>query len=72
MTDWRDRARCVNTDPESFFPESGETSPTAIKVCRGCPVSKQCLDFAMTKDIPFGIWGGLTQRQRLRLIRRAA
>jgi hypothetical protein len=70
--DWRSRAACRNTPPELFFPaaDSGparEAQVAAAKaVCAGCPVRTQCLDEALAR-IPYGICGGLTERERHRL-----
>ena len=71
---WRQDALCAETDPEAFFPEKGGSTRDAKRVCSGCPVRAQCLDFALANDERFGIWGGLSERERrrLRLMRRDA
>jgi WhiB family transcriptional regulator, redox-sensing transcriptional regulator len=78
---WRSSAACLSADPDLFFPISS-TGPAkrqiarAKVICAGCPVSSECLDFALTHDQTHGIWGGTTaedrQRERRRRRRRAA
>ena len=68
--DWKDRALCAETDPEAFFPEKGGSTREAKKVCVSCDVRSECLDFALGNDERFGIWGGLSERERRRLKRR--
>ena len=67
---WQERALCAQTDPEAFFPEKGGSTRDAKRVCEACPVSGKCLDYAMANDEKFGIWGGLSERERRRLRRR--
>ncbi|WP_456992472.1 WhiB family transcriptional regulator [Geodermatophilus sp. SYSU D01105] len=64
---WRLDALCAETDPEAFFPEKGGSTREAKRVCAGCPVRSQCLEFALANDERFGIWGGLSERERRRL-----
>jgi hypothetical protein len=47
-----------------FFPGRGESAGPARRVCSACPVRQQCLDYAITNRIAYGIWGGLTERER--------
>ena len=70
--EWRLDALCAETDPEAFFPEKGGSTREAKRVCTGCEVRAECLEFALTNDERFGIWGGLSERERrrIRLIRR--
>lgn len=79
--DWRSAGACVSADPDLFFPISmkgpGEKQIGQAKaICAGCQVKQECLDFAMTHDLPYGIWGGSTpedrQRERRRKRRAAA
>jgi WhiB family redox-sensing transcriptional regulator len=69
---WQERALCAQTDPEAFFPEKGGSTREAKRVCTGCDVRAECLEYALTNDERFGIWGGLSERERrrLRLLRR--
>ncbi|SLC73292.1 WhiB family transcriptional regulator [Mycobacteroides abscessus] len=66
---WQERALCAETDPEAFFPEKGGSTREAKRVCQGCEVKDQCLEYALTNDERFGIWGGLSERERRRLKR---
>ena len=69
---WQDRALCAQTDPEAFFPEKGGSTREAKKVCRTCDVRAECLEYALEHDERFGIWGGLSERERRRLKRGTA
>ena len=68
---WQELALCAETDPEAFFPEKGGSTREAKKVCSGCEVRRECLEYALASDQRFGIWGGLSERERRRLKRRA-
>ena len=68
---WQDKALCAQTDPEAFFPEKGGSTREAKKVCSSCEVRAECLDYALAHDERFGIWGGLSERERRKLKRRA-
>ena len=68
---WLDGALCAQTDPEAFFPEKGGSTREAKKVCRSCEVRAECLEYALEHDERFGIWGGLSERERRRLKRGA-
>ena len=68
---WQERALCAQTDPEAFFPEKGGSTREAKKVCTSCDVRAECLDYALANDERFGIWGGLSERERRKLKRRA-
>ena len=57
-------------DPDLFFPERGASTREAKEVCRGCVVREECLEYALTNGEKFGIWGGMSERERRR-IRRA-
>jgi WhiB family redox-sensing transcriptional regulator len=68
---WQRDAICSQTDPEAFFPEKGGSTRDAKKICSGCDVKQKCLDYALANDERFGIWGGLSERERRKLKRRA-
>nr|WP_269204429.1 WhiB family transcriptional regulator [Motilibacter deserti] len=68
---WQERALCAQTDPEAFFPEKGGSTREAKKVCLSCEVRSECLDYALAHDERFGIWGGLSERERRKLRRQA-
>lgn len=67
---WQERALCAQTDPEAFFPEKGGSTREAKKVCVSCEVRAECLEYALENDERFGIWGGLSERERRKLKRR--
>ncbi|MGP9682734.1 MULTISPECIES: WhiB family transcriptional regulator [unclassified Brachybacterium] len=67
---WQERALCAQTDPEAFFPEKGGSTREAKKVCVSCDVRAECLEYALENDERFGIWGGLSERERRKLKRR--
>ncbi|CAB4892308.1 MAG: WhiB family transcriptional regulator [Actinobacteria bacterium] len=68
---WQADALCAQTDPESFFPEKGGSTRDAKKICSSCEVRSECLEYALANDERFGIWGGLSERERRKLRRRA-
>src|SRR3954447_20396446 len=68
---WQERALCAQTDPEAFFPEKGGSTREAKKVCLGCDVRGECLEYALQNDERFGIWGGLSERERRKLKKKA-
>ena len=67
--EWQERALCAQTDPEAFFPEKGGSTREAKRICLGCEVRDSCLEYALAHDERFGIWGGLSERERRRLKR---
>src|SRR6478735_5375240 len=69
---WQDDANCLGVDPDLFFPERGASTREAKEVCRGCVVREECLEFALQNGEKFGIWGGLSERERRRLRRQRA
>ena len=68
---WQTDALCAQTDPEAFFPEKGGSTREAKKVCLTCEVRGECLEAALLNDERFGIWGGLSERERRKLKKRA-
>ena len=67
---WQEYANCLGVDPDLFFPERGASTKEAKEVCRGCVVRDECLEYALSNGEKFGIWGGMSERERRR-IRRA-
>ncbi len=70
-TEWRESGACITADPELFFPiASGGVSvrqaEQARRICAGCHVRRQCLQFAMDFGEAHGIWGGTTPEERRR------
>ncbi|MGW2844406.1 WhiB family transcriptional regulator [Streptomyces sp. NPDC001274] len=76
-SDWRVRGACQGIDPELFWPK-GESHPAraqaeqAKQVCRTCQVRRQCLEWAVEAREDFGVWGGLSERERRQVHRRKA
>jgi WhiB family transcriptional regulator, redox-sensing transcriptional regulator len=69
---WWDLANCLGVDPDLFFPERGASTREAKEVCRGCVVRMDCLEYALTNSEKFGIWGGMSERERRRIRRQRA
>ena len=69
--DWRAYAACAKSDPDLFVAAGAIEHKLAKRVCRACPVRKECLAYAMDEPVDHGIWGGLTERERRRYRRQA-
>ena len=69
INDWTTRAACRVTDPDTLFVQ-GAAQNRAKAVCVGCPVRTECLADALDHNIEFGVWGGMTERERRALLRR--
>lgn len=69
---WQDDALCAQVGQEMFFPEKGGSTRDAKRICEGCDVKAQCLAYALESGQRFGIWGGLSERQRRALIKARA
>jgi WhiB family redox-sensing transcriptional regulator len=69
---WAVDAVCAQTDPELFHPDRGGSITAAKRVCAGCPATTQCLDWALATNQRWGIWGGLSTRERDHVRRAAA
>jgi len=69
--DWRAAGACLSADPDLFFPIAttsglaGRQITEARRICAGCQVRQQCLDFAMRTGETHGIWGGTTPEERI-------
>jgi WhiB family redox-sensing transcriptional regulator len=66
--DWRVSANCQHSEPDELFVR-GAKQHDAKSVCAGCPVLAECLSHALDNRIEFGVWGGLTERQRRALLK---
>lgn len=66
---WQGQANCLGVDPDLFFPERGSSTREAKGVCGGCAVREDCLEYALANGEKFGIWGGLSERERRRIRR---
>ena len=69
IADWTARAACKETDPDELFVQ-GAAQNRAKLICRGCVVRTECLADALDNRIEFGVWGGMTERERRALLRR--
>ena len=69
---WAAYAACREANPDLFFSAHEEETAAAIRICRGCPVSDECLDWALEMRVRYGIWGGATERERRRMLRKSA
>jgi WhiB family redox-sensing transcriptional regulator len=66
-TPWIADALCAQVDTDLFFPEKGGSTREAKQICRECTVAAECLDYALSHGERFGIWGGMSERQRRKL-----
>jgi len=73
---WRTQAACLDRDPSLFFLEKGDNQTgrtrAAKAICATCPVRVECLDYAVSLRLMYGVWGGLTYTQRRRIWQEAA
>jgi WhiB family redox-sensing transcriptional regulator len=60
---WVSKARCRSTDPDEFFVHGAAQRKAAV-ICQHCPVVAECLAYALDNQMEFGVWGGMTERQR--------
>lgn len=67
-TNWQAYGLCRQVDPELFFPGTGEPTAEPVRICTGCTVRAQCLEWAL-KYNERGIWGGTTTAERRRILR---
>ena len=72
QANWQDQANCLGVDPDLFFPERGASTKEAKSVCQSCVVREDCLEYALAQGEKFGIWGGLSERERRRIRRQRA
>ena len=64
---WQADGACRGADPELFFPPTDEEAAIAKSFCATCPVRVACLAFSIERNERFGVWGGLTEKERARL-----
>lgn len=62
--EWAEQALCANADPELFFPPDGDSGALAKQICSRCTVQPECLAYAIDANEEFGIWGGMTWKER--------
>jgi WhiB family transcriptional regulator, redox-sensing transcriptional regulator len=68
---WRQAAACRGYPAEMFYPETAAEVAAAKRVCAGCKVRERCLELALRNKEQYGVWGGMTERERARAIRRS-
>jgi WhiB family redox-sensing transcriptional regulator len=66
---WQDQAACHGIDPDVFFPTSEEEAGPALAFCGACEIRQTCLAWALKNGERYGVWGGLTEQQRRRVVR---
>ncbi|WP_327350465.1 WhiB family transcriptional regulator [Streptomyces sp. NBC_01304] len=66
---WEERAACRTADPDELF-VAGAAQSDAKRICGACEVKTECLAYALDERIEFGVWGGMTERERRALLRR--
>ena len=64
---WVADALCAQTDPDAFFPEKGGSTREAKRTCMACDVRAECLDYALRNNERYGVWGGLSDRERRKI-----
>ncbi|MFY1679526.1 MULTISPECIES: WhiB family transcriptional regulator [unclassified Streptomyces] len=69
---WQDAALCAQTGADFFFPEPGSSVREAKRICGLCPIRSTCLEYALERDERFGVWGGLSETERLAIRRESA
>ena len=69
---WQEDALCAQTGPEFFFPAPGSSTREAKRLCGACEGREACLQYALTHDERFGVWGGLSEKERQDLRRDAS
>ncbi len=65
---WEENARCHQYDPEVFFAPKASAERRAKAICARCPVMADCLSFALQARMEFGVWGGMTWKERKGLL----
>jgi WhiB family redox-sensing transcriptional regulator len=70
VTAWMADGSCRNYSPGVFFPSDGVGVDRARKICKTCPVTEPCLEYALEHRIDHGVWGGASERERRRILKR--
>lgn len=70
--DWQVQAACRGVEPEVFFPISDEDAWRAKEICALCAVREPCLAFSLQNRERYGVWGGITEKERIEMLRRGA
>jgi WhiB family redox-sensing transcriptional regulator len=69
-TEWMQRGLCREIPPSTFFPSDGVGVEVARRICAECPVKDACLEYALVNRIDHGVWGGCSERERRRILKR--
>jgi WhiB family redox-sensing transcriptional regulator len=69
-TDWMENGLCRQVAPSTFFPNDGVGVDVARRICGTCPVQAPCLEYALVERIDHGVWGGASERERRRILKR--
>ena len=69
-TEWMARGNCAHESPGLFFPSDGVGVEVARRICATCPVKEACLEHALVNRIDHGVWGGASERERRRILKR--
>jgi WhiB family redox-sensing transcriptional regulator len=69
-TKWMQRGLCREIPPTTFFPSDGVGVEIARRICATCPVREPCLEYALEQRIDHGVWGGCSERERRRILKR--
>ena len=70
--EWQHNAPCRDVDPEIFFPTATNSHGTAKRICRGCEIRSECLQYALDNRERYGVWGGMGEKQRRKLLKAGA
>jgi len=69
---WQEHAACRGIEAEIFFPISDEEAGPAKAICSACDVERDCLLFSLQNRERYGVWGGVTEKERIEMVRRGA
>jgi WhiB family transcriptional regulator, redox-sensing transcriptional regulator len=69
-TTWMPLGNCRDEPPARFFPSDGVGVERAKRICADCPVRQPCLEYALANRIDHGVWGGTSERERRRILKR--
>jgi len=70
IAEWMQKGSCAHQPPGTFFPSDGVGVEVARRICATCPVKEPCLEYALAHRIEHGVWGGCSERERRRILRR--
>ncbi len=69
-TSWMAKGNCRDEPPSRFFPSDGVGVDVARRICATCPVKEPCLEYALDQRVDHGVWGGASERERRRILKR--